>query len=99
MNVRKVKYSATSTPSEFTRSLKETGFGVLTHHPIPIDLVMKVYSEWEIFFHSQSKIDYLYDPVKQDGFFPFQTEMQKAIQPKISKNFIMSIPGEKYLQK
>ena len=95
MNVRKVKYSATSTPSEFTRSLKETGFGVLTHHPIPIDLVMKVYSEWEIFFHSQSKIDYLYDPVKQDGFFPFQTENAKGYSTKDLKEFYHVYPWGK----
>ena len=54
----------------FTKSLKETGFGVITDHPIDLSLMERVYNEWKQFFNSDSKFEYLFDPQKQDGYFP-----------------------------
>ena len=41
MNVRKVNYEQENAPYEFTRSLRKTGFGVLTNHPIDKKLIDK----------------------------------------------------------
>ena len=49
MNVRKVNYKQKDAPYEFTRSLKQTGFSILTNHPIKKDLIDNVYVEWKIF--------------------------------------------------
>ena len=57
MQVAKIHYNDKSAPAGFTKSLHDTGFGVITDHPIPIELVDSVYSEWDEFFHSQSKHD------------------------------------------
>lgn len=40
MNIQVVDFQATSAPAEFTLSLKDTGFAVLTNHPINFDLEM-----------------------------------------------------------
>jgi isopenicillin N synthase-like dioxygenase len=41
MNVRVVDYRAADAAEQFTRSLHETGFGVLVNHPIDQQLVEK----------------------------------------------------------
>ena len=45
MNVRKVNYKQKDAPYEFTRSLKQTGFSILTNHPIKKDLIDNVYMD------------------------------------------------------
>ena len=87
MNVRTVNYTDSKAPHEFTRSLRETGFSVLIHHSIPKHLVDEVYSEWKEFFRSDAKTNYKFDPIKQDGFFPFGTENEKGCQTKDLKEF------------
>ena len=42
MNVRKVNYKQKDAPYEFTRSLKQTGFSILNHHPIDKSLIDKL---------------------------------------------------------
>ena len=87
MNVRKVNYKDETAPREFTRSLRQTGFSVLTDHPIDMSLIETVYSEWADFFSSDNKNKYPYDPVRQDGFFPFKTENAKGQSLKDLKGF------------
>ena len=87
MNVKKVNYKDTNAPSEFTRSLKHTGFSVLTDHPIDKDLIDTVYKEWADFFNSESKNKYLFNKLDQDGYFPFQTENAKGQALKDLKEF------------
>ncbi|WP_281646538.1 2OG-Fe(II) oxygenase family protein [Parendozoicomonas sp. Alg238-R29] len=70
MDVQVVDYSAADAPEKFVESLRETGFAVLTNHPIQQELVESIYSNWLEFFHSSHKHDFLFDPEKQDGFFP-----------------------------
>ena len=92
MQVAKVHYNDKHAPADFTKSLKETGFGVITGHPIPIDLVDRVYQEWKTFFSSTSKHDYLFDSNKQDGYFPIGTENAKGYQAKDHKEFYHFYP-------
>ena len=87
MNVRKVNYKDQNAAHEFTRSLRQTGFSVLTDHPVDMNLIETVYSEWADFFSSDNKNKYPYDPVRQDGFFPFKTENAKGQSLKDLKEF------------
>ena len=54
MQVAKISYNDENAPVAFTKSLKETGFGVIIDHPIKPQLVEAVYKEWKIFFNSDS---------------------------------------------
>ena len=96
MNVRKVDYKQIDAPYEFTRSLKQTGFSILTNHPINKSLIDKVYLEWEDFFSSNLKDKYLFDPLKQDGYFPFLTENAKGHSLKDLKEFYHIYPWGRY---
>ena len=78
MNVRTINYKDSNNSHEFTRSLRQTGFGVLNNHPIDFNLIYDVYNEWEKFFNGNHKQKYLFDSVKQDGFFPLGTENAKG---------------------
>ncbi|MBX2887007.1 MAG: hypothetical protein KTR32_44075 [Granulosicoccus sp.] len=65
-----VDYKATEAPKEFVESLRTTGFAVLKNHPLSEAAVSSIYENWQLFFNSDSKQDYLYDKEKYDGFFP-----------------------------
>ena len=67
MQIPTVDYTADTAAAEFTSSLKNTGFSVLSNHPIDFSLISAVYSEWESFFDSKQKQLYLFDLEKQDG--------------------------------
>lgn len=68
-------------------SLHHTGFAVLKNHPITASLVDAVYSEWQGFFASESKHDYLFHKDIQEGYFPFQSENAKYTSVKDLKEF------------
>ena len=87
MCIRDRNYKDETAPREFTRSLRQTGFSVLTDHPIDMSLIETVYSEWAAFFGSNKKDKYLFDPTKQDGYFPFMTENAKGQSIKDLKEF------------
>ena len=72
---------------EFVESLRKTGFAVLTHHPIDMNLVNQVYSLWADFFNSRDKHNYLFHAIKQDGYFPFKSENARGRDEKDLKEF------------
>ncbi|PRP72493.1 2OG-Fe(II) oxygenase [Chromobacterium amazonense] len=93
MNVRVVDYRAPDAAEQFTRSLHETGFGVLTNHPIPQDLVEKIYADWLGFFNSEEKFDYAFSVEKQDGWFsPEVSETAKGATLKDIKEYFHIYP-------
>ncbi|MGC0154069.1 isopenicillin N synthase family dioxygenase [Chromobacterium vaccinii] len=93
MNVRVVDYRAPDAAEQFTRSLHETGFGVLTNHPIPQDLVEKIYADWLGFFNSDEKLDYAFSVEKQDGWFsPEVSETAKGAALKDIKEYFHVYP-------
>ena len=49
MHVQVVDYTAKDAPQRFVESLKSTGFGVLTNHPIQQELVESIYRDWYAF--------------------------------------------------
>ena len=70
MNIQTTDFLSPNAAEHFTDSLRHTGFGVITNHPIDFSLVETVYKEWEYFFASNDKQDYLFKKDSQDGFFP-----------------------------
>ena len=69
MNVQVVDYRDPDAAQKFTQSLHETGFGVLKNHPIPQDLVERIYATWLDFFNGAEKAQYAFSKETQDGWF------------------------------
>ncbi|MDA2935942.1 isopenicillin N synthase family oxygenase [Patescibacteria group bacterium AH-259-L05] len=86
-NVLTVNYQSKDAPQTFVRSLKSTGFAVISNHGIKHSLITKVYNEWKKFFASTAKHDYLRDKGKQAGYFPFLSENAKGYSKKDLKEF------------
>ncbi|EGM69880.1 isopenicillin N synthase family dioxygenase [Shewanella sp. HN-41] len=70
MKLETIDYRATGSAKRFVESLRETGFGVLSNHPIDKDLVESIYAEWQAFFNSEAKNDFMFKKETHDGFFP-----------------------------
>lgn len=69
MQVQVVDYRAPDAAQKFTQSLHETGFGVLTNHPIQQALVENIYAKWLAFFNSEEKHQFAFSKETQDGYF------------------------------
>ncbi|MCL1094766.1 isopenicillin N synthase family dioxygenase [Shewanella kaireitica] len=70
MKLETIDYRAADSAEKFVKSLRDTGFGVLSNHPIDKQLVEDIYSEWQAFFNTEEKRAFLFKPETQDGFFP-----------------------------
>ncbi|MBV8678841.1 MAG: isopenicillin N synthase family oxygenase [Aquitalea sp.] len=93
MNVRVVDYRAADAAEQFTRSLHETGFGVLVNHPIDQQRVEKIYTDWLAFFDTPQKHDYAFSVAKQDGYFsPEISETAKGASVKDIKEYFHIYP-------
>lgn len=93
MKIRVVDYCAADAAEQFTRSLHETGFGVLVNHPIPQDLVESIYSNWLEFFGTDEKHDFAFSAEKQDGYFsPEISETAKGHTQKDIKEYFHIYP-------
>jgi isopenicillin N synthase-like dioxygenase len=95
MEVLKVNYNSPEAPERFCHSLKTTGFAVLTDHPIPMELVNRVYQQWSDFFNSEEKHQYTFIPNDQSGYFPFRSENAKNYSIKDLKEFFHVYPRSK----
>ena len=87
LDILTINYNDSDADRLFEKSLKNTGFAVIKDHPIDKDLIGEVYKEWENYFSSESKIDYIFDETKQDGYFPYLTENAKGSTAKDLKEF------------
>jgi len=92
MQVLTVNYQSKDAAKLFCQSLHETGFGVLTHHPVAPELIQAAYSEWQNFFNSSQKHEYLYKKETQDGYFPFRSETAKNYKVSDLKEFFHFYP-------
>jgi isopenicillin N synthase-like dioxygenase len=92
MNVKTVDYHSSDASADLAESLRNTGFAVLVNHPITPQRIEDIYSSWAAFFSDASKHDWLRDPVKQDGFFPFKSEHAKGSPAKDLKEFYHVYP-------
>ncbi len=94
MNVLKVDFQASNASELFARSLHETGFAVVANHPIAASKISQVYQEWQRFFASEDKFNYLFDPVRQDGYVPITlSETAKGYDIKDLKEFYHIYPN------
>ncbi|MCW8864454.1 MAG: isopenicillin N synthase family oxygenase [Colwellia sp.] len=93
MSLPVVDYTAKDAPEQFVKSLRETGFGVLTNHPIKQSLVESIYKHWQDFFNSEAKHDFAFDVEKQDGYFaPEISETAKGHKHKDIKEYYHVYP-------
>ncbi|MGY0218896.1 2OG-Fe(II) oxygenase family protein [Endozoicomonadaceae bacterium StTr2] len=94
MDVQVVDYSVADAPEKFVESLRETGFAVLTNHPVQQQLVESIYSNWLDFFNSEAKHDFAFDPENQDGYFsPDISEIAKGHTKKDIKEYYHIFPS------
>ncbi|WP_105190716.1 isopenicillin N synthase family dioxygenase [Pseudoalteromonas sp. T1lg48] len=93
MHLPTVDYQSPNAPAEFVESLRNTGFGVLTNHPIPQSLVESIYQDWQAFFNSEQKHEFLFDKQTQDGYFPPEvSEVAKGFKVKDIKEYYHVYP-------
>jgi isopenicillin N synthase-like dioxygenase len=92
MEVLKINYGAPGAAERFCQSLKDTGFAVVTDHPISPELVNRVYGQWAEFFSMNLKHDYTFKPESQAGYFPFRSENAKDSPIKDLKEFFHVYP-------
>lgn len=98
-DIQTVSFTSPDAPAAFTRSLRETGFAVLTDHPIGAERIREAYAGWGRFFNADTKTDWMVDPERQDGFFAFRSENAKGAVAKDLKEFYHvyadgRVPGE-----
>jgi len=78
MDVAVIDYQSPDAPKRFTESLRDTGFAVLTNHPVQYDMVQRLQNEWLNFFRLGNKWDYLPSEGGQDGYRPLE-EAEQAV--------------------
>ncbi len=87
-----VSYTDPAAPAAFARSLHETGFAVLTDHPITPQRIARAYEIWGGFFASEEKHAYTRAPGGAEGYFPFRSENAKDHAAKDLKEFYHVYP-------
>lgn len=95
MFVQTVDYHASDAAARFNQSLHETGFAVLVNHPLPMDLVNRIYANWLAFFDSRDpgKDAFRFSPETQDGWFPPNvSETAKGAKQRDLKEFYHVYP-------
>ena len=86
-NIKTIDFKSSKAPENFVNSLIDTGFAVIRNHSIDFKLIDNVYEQWEQFFDSKDKYDYMFDLEKQDGYFPMKSENAKGYSVKDIKEF------------
>ena len=92
VDILSIDYQSKNCAKLLEKSLKETGFAVITNHPISHRLIQDVYFEWKSFFSAKLKHNYIFNSKKQDGFFPYLTENAKGSKNKDLKEFFHYYP-------
>lgn len=97
MLITPVDFTSPTAAKDFAESLHNTGFGVLTNHPLSQQLLNTVYAEWYQFFQSDAKHNYAFDPQKYDGYFsPSVSETAKGNTKRDLKEFYHIYPWGRY---
>lgn len=97
MLIQPVDYRSPDAARQFTESLHQTGFGVLTNHPLSQSLLETIYREWYGFFQTEAKHQYDFDPVKMDGYFsPKISETAKGYAKRDLKEFYHIYPTGRF---
>ena len=93
MDTLTIDYTDNNFHKNFVKSLQNTGFAVIKNHSISHKLIETVYIDWENFFQSDEKHEYLFDYEKQDGYFPFKSENAYNSKRKDLKEFYHIYPS------
>ncbi|MEM7694413.1 MAG: 2OG-Fe(II) oxygenase family protein [Pseudomonadota bacterium] len=91
--IKTVAYDDPAAPADFTRSLRETGFAVLTGHPITPGRITALYEAWQRFFARAEDDKRAFVEDGPAGFFPFQSENAKGAAHKDLKEFFQIYPA------
>ncbi|MEL6267327.1 MAG: 2OG-Fe(II) oxygenase family protein, partial [Pseudomonadota bacterium] len=91
-SIATVSYTDPEAPKAFARSLHETGFAVLTDHPIAPERIARLYDAWGGFFGSEDKHDWTRAPGGAAGYYPFRSENAKDSAQKDLKEFFHVYP-------
>ena len=93
MHIQPVDYRDPDAARKFTERLHQTGFGVLTNHPLSQHLLNTIYQEWYEFFQTDAKNKYTFDAEKMDGYFsPKVSETAKGFAKRDLKEFYHIYP-------
>jgi len=93
MKLETIDYRTPDCAKQFVASLRDTGFGVLSNHPIDKQLVEDIYRQWHAFFNTEEKRAFLFKPETQDGFFPAEvSETAKGHSVKDIKEYYHVYP-------
>ncbi|MEP4888408.1 MAG: 2OG-Fe(II) oxygenase family protein [Aliiglaciecola sp.] len=96
MKLEAVDYTKPGADKLFVESLHKTGFGVLKNHPISQSSVSSIYQNWQAWFDSEDKQNFLFDKETQDGFFPTSvSETAKGFKKKDIKEYFHYYPWGK----
>ncbi len=79
-------------PRRFVTSLRETGFAVLTGHPLETGLIEELYAAWAAFFAAEDKVAWTRDVESQTGYFPLGSENARGRTVKDLKEFYHVYP-------
>jgi isopenicillin N synthase-like dioxygenase len=97
MHIQPVDYRAPDAAQQFCASLHETGFGVLTHHPLSQERIETIYREWLAFYQTDAKQGYRFDKDTMDGYFsPAISETAKGHVQRDLKEFFHIYPWGQY---
>ncbi len=93
MHITPVDYRDPDAPRKFSQSLHDTGFGVLTNHPLSQQMLNTIYAEWLDFYHTDAKQKYVFNQDKMDGYFPPNvSETAKGFERRDLKEFFHIYP-------
>src|SRR5210317_626483 len=92
MLVKTVDYHDVNAGKTLASSLHDTGFAILVNHPVSPQRIDEAYAQWGAFFEDSKKHDWLRDPERQDGYFPFKSENAKDAPAKDLKEFFHVYP-------
>lgn len=96
-NIQVVDFRDADAGEKFATSLRETGFGVISHHPIDQDLINRCYADWEKFFQGTEKFNYEFDPIAHDGYISTElSETAKGHTQKDLKEFFHLYESTKF---
>lgn len=79
MKIRKVSYNSKNFKEEFIKSLKDTGFAIISDTSVSQELVQKTQADWKNFFNKplDEKMLFKFNEDDQSGYFPYLSENAK----------------------
>jgi isopenicillin N synthase-like dioxygenase len=93
MSIKVVDLNSENAAQEFTDSLHNIGFAVLSHHPVGLDLMQEAFAKWKAFFDTDEKYDYKFTNEVHDGYVGMDlSEKAKGYDKKDIKEFFHYYP-------